>query len=340
MASFRWVAYPFVIISALISIIILKRDYTKRKGWKIKTKLDLFSICTLIICVIANIMASLKYASICKLLTLVYFGAYNFQIIRIFITLYQISRLEYCFSVNQVHSKKYGYPKWIFMLLYAQGIILLIAATISVTLNLFAPIQVLQIGLGFCYPTNDYIEDASNSIVVITAFAWFILWDWSVVILYVIKICQFYGKKAHHIEDIVTLRINFILYKILFLTIIIEIHGAISFWLFTIGTGNDINEVYVGLFLSWFLFEWTISAMTFYLMLSHNDDEYIKLIKFMDRLKMFCCCRGLIRNVLLYHEHIILENRDLERKGTVDTKTANQLPEQMQMEISKMSEEI
>ena len=72
-------------------------------------------------------------------------------------------------------------------------------------------------------------------------------------------------------------------------------------------------------------------------MLGHNDDEYIKMVRIMDRMKIFLGCYGLINNALSYHDHYAM-NQTVDRKGTMDTKTVNPTPNNIEMETSEHSE--
>ena len=75
------------------------------------------------------------------------------------------------------------------------------------------------------------------------------------------------------------------------------------------------------------------------IMLSHNDDQYLKMVKIMDKIKIFFCCKGLIDNALSYNNQLAMnENKELERKRTIDTKTVNRIPKALDVEASEQSE--
>ena len=77
-------------------------------------------------------MISIQIMPLCNILATInlpYFLCHRFKAIayiswvlsRIFVTFYQMARLQYCFLNKQIHSKQYGYPKYLFYILYLLG---------------------------------------------------------------------------------------------------------------------------------------------------------------------------------------------------------------------------
>merc|ERR1719356_1716230 len=62
----------------------------------------------------------------------------------VFMGFYQISKLYYCFSQNQIYSKK-GYPNWLFIIMYIIGIFIFLSGWsypyFAVSLNLHCGIN-------------------------------------------------------------------------------------------------------------------------------------------------------------------------------------------------------
>ena len=101
---------------------------------------------------------------------------------------YQLSRLYYCSSNAQIHSNK-GYPKWLFIIMYSFGIIIVINSTFSLLLNeaitsihskcIFRNYQ------WYRYPINIAINDPQTSIIWFwISSAMYLLWDLSTLFMY------------------------------------------------------------------------------------------------------------------------------------------------------------
>ena len=116
-----WIKRIFGFIAFLVNFAIFKREYSNRR---IRSKsepkdatgniylklLNLWSIMTLILVTITSLIwfIALWPSVICGY----FIGISNIVTgpnIRIFLTFYQISRLQYCFLDKQIHSTKYGY---------------------------------------------------------------------------------------------------------------------------------------------------------------------------------------------------------------------------------------
>ena len=115
--AFEWgIMSTIAIIASIINLIILKKEYTKRKS----TTIIFFSKWTKhtsIICIICGTLYSV--ITILQGMTLFCYieSAIRYLLIPIqgnFMGFNQISRLYYCFSQTSTHSTK-GYSTWLFI---------------------------------------------------------------------------------------------------------------------------------------------------------------------------------------------------------------------------------
>ena len=139
---------------------------------------------------------------------------------------YQLSRLYYCFSNQQIHSNK-GYPKCLFIIMYAMGIMVGIGVVFSAKMwegsNFFRTDCAINHDLVYHYQHVDILSiDQKLAVpsVLTTAFL-LTVWDFSMLILYIHKIKGFRRFKEEQ-PDIFK-RIMSILHKIFILTISYEL---------------------------------------------------------------------------------------------------------------------
>eukprot|EP01084_Bolivina_argentea_P225819 381534_1 len=332
-------------VAIILSVYIFKKEYnsftSNPKAIGYQKWLNLFSLSTMILCILTTINYIFTVSPVvCKY-------PLSFRIIfyastRCMLTFYQIARLSYCFEQNQIHSKKYGYNKYLFVFLYINGIILILFAAISS----FFIFNVHFVEWG-CIPIRtDYFN-----IFVFIWYSWYILWDFFVLFLYIIKICQFNQKqsiqerlntvtslsgnklpdskaskiKFAHQEYIIMRRIKFILYKILILTLINEIIATSTVYVFFEENTSNLLE------LLW-MFDLVMTSVIIYLMIDHNNGYYMKLIWILNKFRLCCCCQVIVEESIMYNKdsHNIQDNNQTQNDDTIDTKTQNPVPIQMQ----------
>eukprot|EP01084_Bolivina_argentea_P210569 358357_1 len=178
------------------------------------------------------------------------------------LTMYQITRLKYCFSVKQVHSKKYGYSDFTFTvlhiicLLYAMFVLVIywISYTVTDGETLGCILGVLPQYL--FYP--------------LFAWIWITILDWTVLGMYIYKIYQI-RKYTDFKQKEIYERINYILHKIALLTILYEIQTCIQFMSAFLIAQYQWSSV-VSPFIS--SISGILSVMIVYLMIEHNNEEY------------------------------------------------------------------
>ena len=113
-----------IIVALVINREIQNRDKSKNTSNQLEKWLNILSLSTMIsflICLVSALFA--KLSTICEY-TYPLQGA--FWIISMsFMSLYQIARLQHCFSVKQIHSTHYAFPNYLFIFMYAVGIIII-----------------------------------------------------------------------------------------------------------------------------------------------------------------------------------------------------------------------
>ena len=217
-------------------------------------------------------------------------------LLQIFFTLYQISRLKYCFSTN--NSPKYGYPNVLFIILRIYGFCIIIWSIFII----FYVGDAETDGI-LCFPrTTKYAGPMIGLWMVL-----FYLWDWTVLILYIIKLVQFQCMRDK--MDIVHKKVFFILQKMVSLTIIYEIAGMV-----TIISGIVFDESILLTNITHSM-SVIISSFILFLMIEHNNDHYVKIIYKLNKYYLCCCCKSLIKDVI---KHELEEVGPLQRRD--DTK--------------------
>ena len=322
-------------ITSLACWMIVCKEYTKRKATKETEEqipsvsyqkwLNRWSILTMILFSMAVTIIPLNQIYIlCKWIK----SAYNLGYMggKISTTFYQIARLQYCFAEEQVHSK-YGYSKGLFIFLYSCGVIGSLLLVLESYRYLFVRTWHHEQYTG-C--DGDFTE--STFIYYFIGFLCYYIWDLTVFICYIIKVCQFY-KKTPDVQESVSTRIKFIVYKIAFLTFILELSSMIMVIVYNTIWEHDINwffrlflVVIVGL-------DYFISVYMVYLMLEHNDKEYVHFIKVMNNVGIFSCFKSFV-DITLSMDVDGDETKNIEedenKDVSIDTATKCELPERIE----------
>mmetsp|Transcript_24944 Transcript_24944/g.21821 ORF Transcript_24944/g.21821 Transcript_24944/m.21821 type:complete len:377 (-) Transcript_24944:180-1310(-) len=311
-----WSSRAASVIGIVIASVLIHRNIKNKRNAKNNEKsmktpkyLDIWSTATFIaIIVTLSIMFISKIPSICSSIVPLYIFGFYFP--RTCLSFFQISRLELCFSQSQVHSK-FGYPKCVFIILYIIGFCQLILSIYWAYLyssGLELPITNLGCDL---LPKNP--EFNFYSTIQIGTYS---TWDWTIIILYAIKIYQFKNKlrksrasesktSSENTQEILK-RIQIILNKIIFLTLITELSGFMvagvrsafvdtdSVLSDSVDSSDDVDEdgiIAVIIAWLWGIDNCILVYITF-LMLEHNEKEYLTFIKIMDKLYIwyYCCC--------------------------------------------------
>lgn len=347
-AWWRWLLTVFQILSLFPYLAILKREWNHRiksnqiqnvqKSNQYQKTLSYLSFAAIIFCGFHTMTVLLAVWFCGYALRIV---SFSFYCDRILISFYQVARLEYCFSSDQVHSQKYGYSKCTFRWLYINGVALLLLIFGNLIYHLTTPNRFIS-QLYSCQARTGYAMGsdfaAFSSYILPIAVTWFLTWDFSIVYLYVRKCYQFVGKH-NDIEELqkVSLRVRFILSKVMFLTILLEIEGifaVISWTLYYEFPGLWSAMVYTPTY----AFDGLFNAYMVYLMLSHNDDEYVKFVGFMDTSNMCCCFNWFISKASWYNQEKISENETAPPADLTQTDIEHTMPQRLNVEMSAASQ--
>ena len=272
----------------------------------------------ILITLVPAILFLTQFYVLCKWITILC----NFLWItaRITITFYQIARLQYCFSAQQIHSHKYGYSKRWFIFLYVVGAIFWLFYVIYSFLKIFVS--------KYYYDPDTWTPCTSDRL---NANFWFYgvlcyyLWDWTVFGCYIVKICQFY-RKNDDIEVAIWMRIKFVVYKISFLTLIIEVSAAVVMVLWNEIWYYKMHWILRSVVMSFNISDYFISMYMVFLMIDNNNAEYIQFVKKLNKIGMFCCCKSFVDVAMTMDGEENDEEQEV-RKMTMDTRTIDPMPE-------------
>ena len=258
----------------------------------------MWSLVCLISALISSLLSAVSYFNgICHFGSFLYylFGAFTFSSLGF----YQLSRLYYCFANDQIHSDK-GYPKLVFV---AMGIMGALHAIYNPLIYVFTEngfaiktecginknTQFYYISL---YQSQNNDNNALYNILILLATAMSLGWDIMTLLMYYCKIRSF--KEYQSTKPVVQKRINFILSKILIITLFYQITTYMIIFIFSIGDNlvtDEQNYFYiVGSIVRTLLL--IIYSMSMYLMMEHNEHSYIIFLRIISccRLDWICCC--------------------------------------------------
>ena len=263
---------------------------------------------------------------------------------RYWITGYQIVRLQYIFSESQTHSKKYGYPKWLFIILYIYLVLSLIQSWVMSS---------------FCYDVVLISHNVCIATWTKVGQAWFIyaginyyVYDLTVLFLYIFKICIIKKikkstknnvdamDKTANTNALMITRINYILTKITILTSLYQINSITVQVLITTRYGNNYQNIAFFRILLQFMamLDAINSVLVMHLMIEHNDKHYQKLLRILNKCGICNCFDTIIQSP---DETIInssVPNSSSQKiENTDNTNTQNKV--QMNHETHEFSEQ-
>ena len=113
-----------IIVALVINREVQNRDQSENTSNKLEKWLNVLSLFTMISFLIS--VASILFSKVSTICEYTYPLQGAFWIISMsFMSLYQIARLQHCFSVEQIHSTHYALPNYLFMFMYTVGIIII-----------------------------------------------------------------------------------------------------------------------------------------------------------------------------------------------------------------------
>eukprot|EP01084_Bolivina_argentea_P048163 88750_1 len=263
--------------------------------------LKLFSVYYLITMVIlSGVNILLAYPQFCNKYVMAIRGMFILSQL-ILLTLFQLGRLQYCFSGDQ--QQTYGYPKCLFIILYTTGFVLIIVGTYGV----FG----VHVTKGYYGCINkEYDNKALASLIYLIYYAW----NFTVLGLYwykLQKIAKFIKQNKDKKSKQIFNQIYLSLHKILLLTIIYEI----MFFVVSVIT-TMLGAYFTGaLYPLVRAISNVIGSVIMYLMIEHNNDSYVKIVSILYQLKICCCCHCLMKDTVEKQQNNIHQHtRNVQKK--------------------------
>ena len=325
----------FAFIATILNATLFTIEYYKRKSSEKVVFLSKWTKITSALCIIVGTLFTLS-SIIAPLKIFCSFGKpLQFLLITaqcVFMGFNQIARLYYCFSQNQVHTKK-GYSDYLFLFMVIIGI------GIVINMSIFPWVWVDELCGGITV-NGKYkyiapnVRDAPNANIWINfSMLVYILWDFLTLLLYICKVLSFRRFNTERNKEIY-LRIMFILKKVVILTVLYEIpctwctlSGMV---LDKVTESREYDEHPVVIFvailyqISW-QFASVILSLSVFLMQAHNDHEYHMFLKMLYNTRIYYICCG-CRDVFEHNESKLEEIVNIEVLGDNKTKNKSKLP--------------
>lgn len=201
---------------------------------------------------------------------------------------YQLSRLYYCFSRDQVHSDK-GYPKWVFVVLF-KVLILWFCSAVSMNYSVFNT---------ECRITTDGTA-RSEGLVLFPLPFWALMIPICLYSALEITTMSLFWYKVHSINSLqrcqhsIRDRIQSILHRVLILTYFyVAVNGLMLMLLYIATFAVEEGLISINPFWMWLDSLNSLSiSLSMFMMQDHNTSEYIIFLQFIKRYKCtlcFCC---------------------------------------------------
>ena len=294
--------------SIVLNFIILRQEIIARRNASIKTKfttrsLKYYSVLCIITGFLSPVFMTTSFIPImCMFSGLLWSICAILQ--TLFMGLYQLSRLKYCFANSQIHSDK-GYPKVLFVTMYVIGILAGSSLIVEAILTdhedpvFYSKCKYDSDFYFYLYPVDIKSVSLNSTIAniwVIVSVIVYLFWDMVILFLFIRKIQMFKNYistrgQSQKEQKLVEQRVLNILHKICIMTIFYQIIGWIILIIATPFGWIVLNQV-------------TTLAINIamYLMMDYNGKSYRKFLQLIKRTKFdiicYCCCRYMITQQL------------------------------------------
>ena len=311
----------------IITSYIFKRECMKiRSGQATYTTnyLKLWSVLCLLCGPIQGLSTLLRYMDGLCYITW-YIRHITLMLQPIFMGFYQLSRLYYCFSQNQVYSDK-GYPSYLFIVMFIIG-----AALFLLTVEYPIAMHGFPTKCGWIHNDNyqfiQYTEkiesfkvnDYGGIIILAASVLIYLSWDLVTLSLYINKIKGF--KKFKSMNLIIFKRILDIMYRVCVLTLFYQIGVVVSTVPLVISS-IIVFPAWLSILLG--SFPTIFISLSMFLMLEHNTKEYGHFLRAIYRIKLYylCCCyrRYIIESIAEMDENVVSKEQSM-----TSTKNGDQL---------------
>ena len=205
---------------------------------------------------------------------------------------YEIARLQYCFSQQQIHSNR-GYPKWVFIVLYIATAVILTASIVF--WQLMIPTTRCGIENGIAYDELVYFMPLGpRTLIMWSLYILSFTLDIIAALLYWIKTHSF--KRRFDSNPEIHRRVQSVLNRVfiltvchLFINIFVSILAVAIPVVFGVALSFDFGATITMLIISFNL------SYFIYLMQDHNTADYMVFLNRLVRWKLYwcgcCCCR-------------------------------------------------
>ena len=273
--STTWFARIYFCTLTIITTGVLYKEYVKLKQ-HCRCLLNLFYLATIASSVICTILHLTTYFDIICTFTLPLLSTFG-SIQKVLLTCYQIAKLQSTFSRSALGKmedvfNKYGFSSYTFGFLYINGIMFVVYLCVLELSILPKPME-----LGY-FGCKNMLFDKSQILILMSTSLWYYGWDWSVLIMYVLRLIKIKRDMKLIISQKFTkrhvyLRIKQILQKIVILTVLYEL--TILFLLITVGLTDVSRYNYIGITATGLNI--IIPVFVIYLMIQHNEEQYSRI---------------------------------------------------------------
>ena len=318
---FYWLTSTGIsVICFAVTTAILLRERQKRKlcDRRIASKyLSTFSYLCMASCLLCTLLRVAWYLpGLCLMNRFLLIPLGYLQVVAM--EFYQLSRLYYCFSKNQVHSEK-GYPNWVFAALYSLLVIWFVFETTTDYLLFKHECRLESDGTAVSEVILLISISYENWILMSPLVMTYIVLESTTLFLYWYKVRSL-RRKLNQKNGTVYERIQIILHRVLTLTYFYMFMITVVFLIFGI-TRNiyDLSSFDDG---SWSdSIASVIFSYSMFLMQDHNTSEYIAFLRFIKRYKCvlcFCCFGSMVNE----QYRMLVDNVDeetMEKKKSIET---------------------
>ena len=330
----EWITCVVVgLFSFCINITLLKKEIHKRRSGQatFTTKyLKIWSIlCIVFGCIIAFDYIIYFFNGVCYISYWIWSIGLSYQFI--FMGFYQLSRLYYCFANNQIHSHK-GYPNWVFIIMYAFGITILICSMMPGN-QIRYPCGIDDKWMYYESKRESIPSELNDRIENAALFA-MMIWDCTTLALYAWKIKVLLKTKQTACDspdsaknDEVYARIVSILYKIAIITLFYQFGFLLSSILEVI---SMLCKGWIGHFILCLAGSIPFVLLNFcmFIMMDHNQETYRTFLRILSVTKFYwigccCCCRHMVMQQVgeWNKERIKHINNQNQKRSTITKET-------------------
>jgi len=203
-----WVSRIVASIAICVVLKIVHKDYDNRQEYmkqanniRLPKDMIIWSSTTYASILITLLIFLLrKINPICTYIYFLYPPSVMWPLISL--SFFQIARLRFCFSQSSVHNQ-FGYKQWVFYVLYTAGLAIFV---IGIALSR-VKLQIVELPhkSGCTWDPTPFLLSGVTFITLV-----YVIWDWSVLALYIAKIVQFKRKTQTKLRKETTTEIEIV----------------------------------------------------------------------------------------------------------------------------------